>query len=57
MTRLEYLGEHAGKWKGKETCHWYEFPKERRVQWVDKRDVPHLLEQLDADGEALFRRV
>ena len=43
MKKVNYLGDSTVKIRGNKTCHWYEFGSDRKVCWVDLRDVPHVL--------------
>jgi hypothetical protein len=54
LTKVVYTGTVNGSWKGAETCHLYPFRKDRRVQFVDSRDVPALLHYQDGDGNKPF---
>ena len=56
LERIEYLGEVNGRWRGPVSCFAYEFRRERRIQYVDKRDMPHLLGLKGPAGEMLFGR-
>ena len=55
LLKLVYQGDVNGRWKGPETCHLYEFGRERRVQYVDRRDIPKMLLAKGPSGEQLFR--
>ena len=43
-----------GKWKGIVTGHLYEFARDARERYVDRRDIPPLLGLKDGEGRALF---
>ena len=55
--KVRYSGNLKGTWKGAATCWPYAFSPDKRISYVDKRDVPKLLEWRDADGIAAFEVV
>jgi hypothetical protein len=55
LSKVEYLGDSKGVWKGSETCHPYLFGPEKRKSWVDPRDQDVLLEQKDENGDLWFK--
>ena len=57
LSKVKYLGEPSGRWKGSETCHQYPFSPERRVSWIDPRDQDVLLEQKDENGKSWFKLI
>ena len=56
LEKIEYLGDVNGRWRGPVSCFSYTFRREQRIQYADKRDVPHLLGLKGPEGETLFRR-
>jgi len=46
-----------GTWRGKHTGRPYRFTDAVRANWVDVRDVPHLLTWKGPEGEQMFREV
>ena len=56
LFKVRYLGDMNGKWRGKETCHFYEFTVDEPVRYVDKRDIEAFLEVRDGSGGSLFER-
>ena len=54
LVKVRYLSEHKAIIKGQCTGHGYEFGAERRLGYVDRRDMEGMLKLLTQDGEALF---
>lgn len=53
LSKVQYLGAAVGRYKGPETCHWYEVTA-GRVLYVDNRDKPPMLAYKDGQGASLF---
>lgn len=53
LSKVKYLGPATGRYKGPQTCHWYEVAP-ARVLYVDNRDRGHFLGLKDAQGKDLF---
>ena len=53
LSKVTYTGTLKGRYKGPETCHWYEVER-GRVMYVDVRDREKMLKLRDAQGAAIF---
>ena len=53
LSKVLYQGMLKGRYKGPETCHWYEVER-GRVMYVDVRDREKMLKLRDAQGAAIF---
>lgn len=53
LSKVAYQGTAKGRYKGPETCHWYEVAP-GKVLYVDNRDKGKFLSLRDAQGRNLF---
>ena len=53
LSKVTYTGTLKGRYKGPETCHWYEV-EAGKVLYVDNRDRARMLGLKDADGARVF---
>ena len=53
LSKVTYVGANRGRYKGPETCHWYEV-EPGRVMYVDNRDRVRMLTLKDGKGEHVF---
>lgn len=53
LSKVKYRGSAKGRYKGPETCHWYEV-EWGKVLYIDNRDRVHLLGLKDAVGVNVF---
>ena len=53
LSKVAYTGTAKGRYKGPETCHWYEV-EPGRVLYVDNRDKPPMLAYKDGEGATIF---
>ena len=54
LFKVRYLGDVNGKWKGIVTGHLYEFSRDARERYVDRRDIPPILGLKDGEDHSLF---
>lgn len=54
LRKVRYLGDVNGKHRGAISCQWYEFSREKRIRYVDVRDVAQLTARKGAQGEMMF---
>lgn len=53
LSKVTYQGTLKGRYKGPETCHWYEV-EAGKVLYVDNRDRARMLGLKDAQGARVF---
>lgn len=53
LTKIVYQGTVKGKYKGPETCHWYEV-EPGKTMYVDNRDRGQMLLLKDGEGAFIF---
>ena len=53
LTKIAYQGQAKGRYKGPETCHWYEV-EQGKVIYVDSRDRGQMLLLKDGEGRFIF---
>jgi hypothetical protein len=53
LSKVKYSGAQKGRYKGPETCHWYEVEAEK-VLYIDNRDRVRMLGLKDAFDRHIF---
>ena len=53
LSKVEYKGALRGRYKGPETCHWYDVER-GKIMYIDNRDRARMLGLMDAQGAHVF---